>query len=185
MIKLFSASVAQNVVQMITEKSFVKERFYATEVSYIFRKLLVARSLVDHDEDPTKRKFSDLIEDILKPGESREESMGLSLRGSNSAGTVSSTGPRAAAKGLLEIGFAALTQDKDKGFVAQALARLLITQFQEAERWAQVAVRILPNNFTMQDTLGQVYKKRLKLVFPFSFLLPMLRLILGSERARL
>ena len=85
-----------------------------------------------------KTKFSELIEEI-------KEKNGIE-----------------AAKQLMVAGFYALPRDEDKGFIAQAIARLLMDDFLEAEKWALEAKNRLPTNFTMNDTVGHVYKHRLK-----------------------
>ena len=87
-----------------------------------------------------KKRFSKLIEDVMRK-----------------------INPEAATD-LLEVGFCSLPRDEDKGFIAQALARLLIErqEFAGAEKWAKEAISLLPNNFTMHDTIGQVYKRMLR-----------------------
>ena len=133
---------------MITEKIFINERFFANEVGIIFRKLLVSRAIVEQGEEvemaSKKKRFSELIEDIMIKTNQEK------------------------AKELLEVGFLNLPRDEDKGFIAQALARLQIEQFTEAERWAEEAITLLPYNFTMYDTIGQVYKRALRYSKHFS-----------------
>ena len=87
-----------------------------------------------------KKRFSELIEDVMI--KTNQET----------------------AKDLLEVGFLNLPRDEDKAFIAQALARLQIEQqkFEEAENWAEKAISRLPNNFTMHDTIGQVFKRKLR-----------------------
>jgi hypothetical protein len=129
---------------MITDKTFLEERFYANEISIMFRKLLVTRANIDQGEEvdlaSKKKRFSELIEDVM-------------IKTNHET-----------AKDLLEIGFHNLPRDEDKAFIAQALARLQIEQqkFEEAENWAKEAIALLPVNFTMHDTIGQVYKKKLR-----------------------
>jgi hypothetical protein len=131
---------------MISEKIFITERFLANEMSIIFRKLLVTRAIRDQGEESDtaskKRRFSELIVDVMKK-----------------------INPEAA-KDLLEVGFQNLPRNEDKGFIAQALARFHIEtlDFEGAEKWAKEAITLLPNNFTMYDTIGQVYKRMLRFV---------------------
>ncbi len=108
----------------------------------IFRKLLVSRAIIEQGEEvemaSKKKRFSQLIEDIMIKTNQEK------------------------AKELLEVGFLNLPRDEDKGFIAQALARLQIEQFTEAKKWAEEAITLLENNFTMHDTIGQVYKRALR-----------------------
>ena len=118
----------------------------ANEISIILRKLLVTRALTDQGEEvdtaSKKRRFSELIVDVMKK-----------------------INPEAA-KDLLEVGFQNLPRNEDKGFIAQALARFHIEtlEFEGGEKWAEKAITLLPNNFTMYDTIGQVYKRMLRFV---------------------
>ena len=118
-----------------------KRTFLGNDIYWVLRRLLVARTWIAQGENTEntqrKEKFSELIKDVME-----------------TEGTE-------AAKRLMEVGFHGLPRDDDKGFIAQALARLLMDNFEEAEKWALEAKNRLPNNFTMNDTVGHVYKQRL------------------------
>ena len=126
---------------MLNEEIFIKSSFRSFETCTIFRKLLVTRTILEQGEDEQMQKkmdFSDLIEDVI-------ETKGLQ-----------------SAKCLLEVGFESLPSQDDKALVAQALSRLLMEDFADAEKWAEEALHLQPNNFTMHDTKGQVYKRKLR-----------------------
>ena len=133
-----------NVVSaMIQEHVFISEDFWSKEISIIFRKLLLFRQIeelfVKSRVFKRKRRFSDLILDILEQDRGKEEAIEL-----------------------LEVGFTHLTRPEDKAYVAQGLARFHIYdgELDKAENWAQRAIALHPFNFAMYDTLGQVYKKK-------------------------
>ncbi len=134
-----------NVVsEMIQEHVFASEDFMSKEISIIFRKLLLFRQIIEiiGNSRVFKRKsrYSDLILEISKQSFGNEK-----------------------ATALLEVGFNHLTRQEDKAYVAQGLARLHIYKgtLDIAEFWSQKAIALLPFNFAMFDTLGQVYKKKL------------------------
>ena len=133
---------AEEMIIDLVGGAVTKGTFLANDIYLVIRRLLVARVFIDQGENTEnsqrKTKFSELIEEVKK------------------------TAGIEAAKHLMEVGFNALPRDDDKGFIAQALARLLMDNFEEAEKWALEAKERLPNNFTMNDTIGHVYKRRLK-----------------------
>ena len=135
-------SAVEEMITDLTGVALTKGTFTVNDIYLALRQLLVSRIMIDQGENAEnsqrKTQFSELIEDV-------KETAGIE-----------------AAKHLMEVGFNALPRDDDKGFIAQALARLLMDNFEEAEKWALEAKERLPNNFTMRDTNGNVNRRRLK-----------------------
>ncbi len=70
---------------------------------------------------------------------------------------------------LLETFFNKLDSDDEyrfiKAYTAQTVARVCLENkvtWDDAEKWAQEAVRLQPYSFAISDTMGQVYRTKLR-----------------------
>ncbi|XP_056318471.1 sterile alpha motif domain-containing protein 9 [Danio aesculapii] len=135
--KLFTLSIQRGEITHNFLYFIVKALKKQADFLHICKDILITRQKGDQEHD----KFSKLILDIM------EEDLYT-----NSANCVS------------VLDFASNLYHKD-AFYPQALARFYYIKFADytrAERFAEKAIQRDPNNSFMRDTLGQVFKNRLR-----------------------
>ena len=123
---------------MIEETPFLTERFLRQKIECQMKDLLVYRT---RDKGKQKRNaFSPIIAAISKEDSSKSASK------------------------VLETGFKALSDERYKASVAQALARHLQNndKHSDAEKWAATGIELNPTTFAHYDTLGNVLKQKLR-----------------------
>ena len=142
-ILLESKKLSVAVIEMVCESGFLKERFLKPKMEQNIRKLIGHRIRVEeYVHASRKRQYSELVTDIRK----NESDM-------------------ACYETLIKV-YNELEADEEKAFISQTLARLYYNSdcFQDGLNWATMSIAHLPNNYTMFDTRGHVYKTQLRYV---------------------
>ncbi|XP_041073266.1 sterile alpha motif domain-containing protein 9-like [Carcharodon carcharias] len=137
--------LSQIAMDLLQEKAFLKHRFARDELIKFIRDLFIRRHKRSKG-DSTDTIFSPLIEDIRNEEQASEKAV--------------------------EVLTAAYEYFRKDPHFAQQLARLHYKDknFADAIKWAEDAKRQLPFNSYILDTEGQVYRKKLNVLFDLTHL---------------
>ncbi|KAM4874320.1 sterile alpha motif domain-containing protein 9 [Thomomys bottae] len=134
--KSYNLDKSQIILNMLTENLFYDSGIGKSKFFQDIQTLLLTRQRNEHDE--TENRFSPLIEALHKD------------EGNEAVKTV-----------LLE----GIRRFNPHAFICQALARYFYIKekdFSKALQWAKEAKQIQPYNSYISDTLGQVYKSKIR-----------------------